>query len=1393
MVTKRTWYCYIVALFITLVPMRAQAAFSLIHTASPFGMIKEGRQPDSIQAIHTETHVLYANPGDTLRLHRTDRNGLTGYVRWYCYDTDRRADRTAKAFTISVKNATFTAKTDSYKLENDYGWFKDNYAASDKKSRVTDDDKNFYEINYFMHSGDSIYRIACDQSDYTNYSPAAKNWSNNSALTEPTLSKRVIYEMHPATEIAARVASCTGDTYLETHEMIAPVNRQLYIGPDHCFYGGINAIKQYAYLARSNYYYLDGSGNAIPMNNNTNWEWSTNGKKNTLSASNMIAGQFIKTSANSAGKVTYTLRYKVGSTYYNIAKIIVDYMDPTIVGPNENIPGPTNKMELIYENRFNYSPLPTSTDVSYWSGHLNVDESTYGYYFTELSSAKSHHVTEPNWSEYGIVNRQDAYNGPDIYNHVDGKGNEIDNARDGYMIFVDAGQQPGLLFNLTVDADLCPGSTMYFSAWVCDASSQNNCAPNLDFIVLGIDTDGNEYPLTTYTTGEFGINAVDKVGANGKMKWCTWFQVMFPVKFDAEDIYASYRLKIMNKGKHSDGNDFAIDDIRIYTQKPPVIPIQASTYDCPGETTDSITAYLRIDYQAIELNGDPRLYYQWRNSEDEIVRGAYSNADSASTVFGAINLLMSEEDILASGDTCSSLLSFDSQYFDTRVPLYKYIKERVDATTERFILYIAQPMAVRTNYVYTGFVARQSHELGQREGCGTFADLLIAGGTRIEVDGQAMGDSIVSLCGHRSYKMNIVLTYIQQNKQTQELEEKSTPCRADWLIGDSIMVNEHPAIYKYTFDNIREAIYDYRYPSHSALTDSVINHLRRSGLLVLDTAATTMQPAVSLSYTAFPVAGSAANNMAVCLAPRFMHIIPSAETLNRMVVGNRNDQLPEAVAAVPRKVRISNEQKRTGEFYVETYLVGEDRDYVIDKVLLIGSTFPEWEAIELDALTIRGGKEIEEEDSLLIYGEALKALTPGYDYTFHIRCVDEEKGCERGYTYFTLRIVPDEVTWYGGRWNDDDCWDSFIPMPETNVILSQGTDYSIRFTEDSIYDYNYRRNECHHIYIPHDASLAGQEEIRIHGKAFIDILAYANKWTLTSIPIKGVVTGDLFSSQAESSQPFTVAPIRQEEGNVAEDRVVYMVYNSEYDATKRKWKTATISTTTAFAPGEARMIGIDCMDGAADPVIRLPKVDNQYHYYNESDELWRAEYETVERDPEYGKPLYNGETVITLKEIYRDVYLLGNPTFGYLNIDEVVELNSDILTGRYYLEPRGVEQRPREVENFPGDINEEEEDVLLPPFRGMLLEGRGIGSDQLVLRVIPEMVNKRGRVAARRPVYRGIATGIDSLDADCDTIETPSRIYDLAGNHIANQLTNIPDGIYIVQQGSGFRKVVIRR
>ena len=1347
-----------ISFWLLAVSVPANADFSLTHKTGVYDEL----QDNGMQKVHTDYQIMYAKPGETVYLYRPERCTFVGYVRWYCYDTDRTvpawysAEDSPTDVAIPRIQSTWSKDTLAaslkFKARNEYGWFGYSLMAPAETGKASASDGNYVEIKYTMHKGDSIYRIACDQGIWNDYSPAT--WNNNTAMTEPTLSKRTIYEIRPASWMADSLENyykvtpeTPNDNYLEEHNLIAPTGRQLYIGPDMMCLGAPNngtkvAVGSYTYYGLTNYYYINSQGNVTAAGDKSKWKWYKNGEYDSSISFYSKGAQFAGVSSSTPDTVIYELKYNSATGYYfNVARFRVIYMDVDQVGPSDKIPAPTKKMERIYEENFNYN-RPGTTDFAFWNGYYDEDESTYGYYTKNLSA--SNRQTERNkitWSEYAVTNRKSVWvssgTAPQVYQHVDSTDNEANNAKEGYMLYCDGSQNPGQVFNLKVNADLCPGSTMYFSAYLCDASSTGSgkSAPNMDFVVTGIDDKGEEHPLTTFTTGEFGINAVAKVGEAAKMERAKWYQIMFPVKFEAHTTYPSYRLRITNKSTSSDGNDFAIDDIRIYVQKPPVMPIQASTSDCVDKAVDSIRAYLRIDYQEIDNTVD-KLYYQWREGE-RIITNAYYNQDSidqgkAANTFGCLPILQTDEAIEASGKTSTNLLAFDAEFRATEEPIYRYIKEKITGSTERYVLYVAQPIEVEMNHNYTGFVATHPESLGTREGCGTYADMIIAGGTRIIIeDHTTLGDSVVTMCGHRTYTLNIVLIQIIQDESDPDdpLKSDTTLCRADWLIGDSAYINAHTEEYGgRNFDDIEQALQLYRSNPASAAS-YVIENLTEEGLFIPDTSAITMQPSVSLSYTAFPLAGSAGSKQ-VCTSPRFLHIRPSTEIATMMAVGNSGEVLPPKVANRPRIVRISNAQKLRGSFNLPLYLKGEDNDdvYDIERIVLESSTNPTWDTVTLDF----DHHLMNDIDTLTLSGSGLTSLEAGYDYTFHIAFIGEDEeqvGCERGRTYFTLRIVPDVVTWLGGNWNVDFNWSPFIPLEETDVILLP-QNYNVTFG-DTIYDFGYQKNHCKDIYMPAGMSMAGQQNINIHGQVYLDVPLVTHKWNLTSIPLQGVVSGDIFSSQSESTNPFMVADINQS-GTFAPDRHIFEIYQSYYDVAHDKWHVPTNKLTSELHPAEPYMMGVATDPSAPDTaIVRLPKPGNLYHYYDFFTHKWLDEHEDIVRNPNYGKPAWNGEPNIALREVYGNVYLLGNPTFGHINIKKLVEDNPDKLTGRYTMpEPTDVEPTAAEMTVFTHKVDTMEE-VLLPPLKGILLEGKGEASAELIISISAKDITEPGFAPAK--------------------------------------------------------------
>jgi hypothetical protein len=136
-----------------------------------------------------------------------------------------------------------------------------------------------------------------------------------------------------------------------------------------------------------------------------------------------------------------------------------------------------------------------------------------------------------------------------------------------------------------------------------------------------------------------------------------------------------------------------------------------------------------------------------------------------------------------------------------------------------------------------------------------------------------------------------------------------------------------------------------------------------------------------------------------------------------------------------------------------------------------------------------------------------------------------------------------------------------------------------------------------------------------------------------------------------------------------------------------------------------------------------------------------------------------------------------------------VEDNSDKLTGKYYLEPTGAASIPKKDEMiaFNHDVATDEYDVLLPPYRGILLEGKA-SSSSLTININALLVNPGGRNAPKRRTNNNneIATNMEIIRYP----ENLMGVYDLLGRKVGENLNELPEGVYIVMDGAIPRKVI---
>lgn len=534
---------------------------------------------------------------------------LTGFYRWYDYDTDGKVTRGTISHTglskidLGLFDLPVNLPAPYFSTTNDRGEILlSNLNCGTTKFKIPDDFQPGEVIN-----------IACDVSNYNDYSFTIENGVVN--IVEPTLSYRVIYEIRHADEMRKKIDDCTGDKYLEDYTIIAPAGKEIKIGPQYAYTGSGN----------SNYYMTRTADNTIYLINNA--KWRQNGTVKTFSPED---NRLISITVPAAGKQdTYTLR----GSKNGIAKFVVKGYHDTIVGPSLDslslkkfYPGKDwkdlkfdLKAELDFDDIYDVdNPKEMYSDPLPW------EDISAGFVYPTKMNYKQR---EPNFvamSEYALLSTTAGYTKrgsalPEIKNHGEDLQKEEKNTDNGYFLYVDATKKPSKVADLSINGDLCPNSKIYVSAWIANASNEDSNYPNLNFVMMGVETDANgqitsETQLSTFTTGEIQTKG-------------TWQNVMF--EFATTNVeYDKYRIRIESNNAAAvfgTGNDFAIDDIKIYMTSRTEASITQNR-SCPAwnptnsDLNKSNVAILRADIVDVP-DGDIYMSYTWLKQIGESADG----------------------------------------------------------------------------------------------------------------------------------------------------------------------------------------------------------------------------------------------------------------------------------------------------------------------------------------------------------------------------------------------------------------------------------------------------------------------------------------------------------------------------------------------------------------------------------------------------------------------------------------------------------------------------------------------------------------------------------------------------------------------------------------------------
>ena len=487
---------------------------------------------------------------------------------------------------------------------------------------------------------------AVDLSVYYDNLPLSMKETNNvdrakldtmEAITEPTLSIREVFELHPWTEMADTldhykvhkdVTPSVTESYMEDHVVRAPLNNRLLLKTEQR-YSYENIKKGQHSESLLGYYMRDDNWDTWsedPARQDSmiwcaGWDadcaWYTYNPKTqtydtcayTITEANDFLSVPKKTSmppGRDVDTVIYCLRAKSiastnvgtenednarGAYWFNICRYTIIYHRENRFGPKLETSGKAiitnNEIEENFDvlERLNFDYNQPGRAYTVYPHPLPWADASYGFAYPKTASLPDNRPHNKNglenlanMGEYNLINRIPEF-GSYWY-----KMEQHGGAEKGYMIFCDGMSSAGQVAALHLDTTLCEGQKMYFSAYVGNPyGSDGKTCPNFTFSVQG-SLDGSTWEdITSYMTGDLARS--DK-----------WYQIYFPIEMNVD--YTHFRVQVYNMAANDDGNDFIIDDMCIFATKPPLMVYQANT-TCKNENeADSLThIVLRVDYQ----------------------------------------------------------------------------------------------------------------------------------------------------------------------------------------------------------------------------------------------------------------------------------------------------------------------------------------------------------------------------------------------------------------------------------------------------------------------------------------------------------------------------------------------------------------------------------------------------------------------------------------------------------------------------------------------------------------------------------------------------------------------------------------------------------------------------
>ncbi len=479
----------------------------------------------------------------------------------------------------------------------------------------------------------------------------------------------------------------------------------------------------------------------------------------------------------------------------------------------------------------------------------------------------------------------------------------------------------------------------------------------------------------------------------------------------------------------------------------------------------------------------------------------------------------------------------------------------------------------------------------------------------------------------------------------------------------------------------------------------------------------------SVQYVIFPIIGTGRDDtyntpMEVCPKPIYVKLKPGEGGELPMIIGGmyRNSAQAKQPLVVLSDEMLANDA-------VTLHLDSLSINVVLDSIYLLTTNDPDFHAgvhslrlVPDRTYDFTSGSDnsgyYKNGDDLILRPENANTyrMRPGYRYNFIItfQTPAQEKvrdGCRIGSVPFTVSVVPHLLRWNpqteeSNQWNNPDNWIGitssnqpihadahFAPLPSTKVLIPAMTngmpypelmDTTAIPSADSVKQVGFRYNTCEAIRFMPGTAL-GQQRWLNYTKAIVDMELPHDKWAFRSAPVKGMISGDIFLSNADinaGNTPWEVGAFdatgrNKETGNASFWLSMYSISSihrgnggdvkSDTVAADADWSRVTNGMTLSLPPAKGFAVFTRTKSGK-DAAVRLPKNDDIYYYFdNEGKKLldiYEHNLQSIRTANAGGSgagelafhPAGTSQSYTITQEAKSNLFVLGNPTMAYIDI-----------------------------------------------------------------------------------------------------------------------------------------------